>query len=381
MNPTRKTLSLLTSALCGAALLAAPAAYAGIDLGVMGDVSYTSTSSSDPTKDEPNAFSFGGLDLFSTQKIDPATSAFFEVVLENDGDAFVVDVERYWIKHQFNQAFSLGAGRFHAPLGYWNRNFHHGVLLQDTPSRPSFLDFEDGTTATLPMHVVGLLAEGKFAGGLGYELSFANSSAYDTSAGLGSGEILIPNVSDVNNKKAVLGRLLYQLPSQGLHVAAFFMNNSLSEAVGGVMPAGWTMTPAAGDELVKQTVGGMDFRYEMKGFDVLAEYYNLKNKAQSGVGDGKSHTANEYYVQLGYRFADKFKAVYRHEDVSFDYKAGNMDEYFAIIGRAEPWKTDVAALRYDVSDSNAIMLEYKNEKPEVTDSVKTTTLNWSFMMF
>ena len=374
MKPTKKNLSLLTSALCGAALLAAPAAYAGIDLGMMGDVSYTSTSSSDPTKDEPTAFSFGGLDLFSTQKIDPQTSTFFELVMENDGDAFVVDVERYWIKHQFNQAFSLGAGRFHAPLGYWNRNFHHGVLLQDTPSRPGFLDFEDGATATLPMHVVGLLAEGKFGGGFGYELSYANSSAFDTNGG---SEILIPNVADVNNKKAIFGRLLYQLPAQGLHVAGFFMNNSLSEAA----TSGSAYGAAFGDELVKQTVAGMDFRYEKMGFDVLAEYYNLKNKAQTGIGDGKSHTANEYYVQLGYRFADKFKAVYRHEDVTFDYKAGNVDEYFNIIGRAEPWKTDVVALRYEVSDSNALTLEYKKETPEVTESVKTTTLNWAFMMF
>jgi len=374
MNPTKKTLSLLTSALCGAALLAAPAAYAGIDLGVMGDVSYYTTSSNDPTKEEPNAFSFGGLDLYSTQKIDPQTSTFFELVMENDGEQFVVDVERYWIKHEFDRAFSLGAGRFHAPLGYWNRNFHHGVFLQDTVSRPSFLDFEDGTTATLPMHVVGLLGEGKFARNFGYELSYANSSAFDTVSG---SEILVPNVADVNNKKAVLGRLMYQLPAQGLHVAGFFMNNSLSEASPSTDAYGLTL----GDELVKQTVGGMDFRYEKAGFDVLAEYYNLKNKAQAGVGDGKSHTANEYYVQLGYRFLDKFKATYRHEDVTFDYKAGNVDECVAIIGRAEPWKTDVACLRYDVSDSNAVMLEYKKETPEVTDSVKTVTLNWSFMMF
>ena len=376
MKPTKKNLSLLTSALCGAALLAAPAAYAGIDLGVMGDVSYYSTSSSDATKDEPNAFSFGGLDLYSTQKIDPQTSTFFEMVMENDGDAFVVDIERYWIKHAFDRAFSLGAGRFHAPLGYWNRNFHHGVFLQDTVSRPSFLDFEDGTTATLPMHVVGLLAEGKFARNFGYELSYANSSAFDTVNG---SEILVPNVADVNNKKATLGRLMYQLPAQGLHVAGFFMDNNLAEASTTTDAYGLTL----GDELIKQMVYGLDFRFERAGFDVLAEYYNLDNEAQPGVGDGQSHTGTEYYVQLGYRFADKFKATYRHESVDFDTTANSSsrDEYYAIIGRTEPWTTEVACLRYDVSDSNALMLEYKQEKPDISDSVKTMTLNWSFMMF
>ena len=86
---------------------------------------------------------------------------------------------------------------------------------------------------------------------------------------------------------------------------------------------------------------------------------------------------------MGYRFADKFKATYRHESVDFDTTANSssQDEYYAIIGRTEPWTTEVACLRYDVSDSNALMLEYKQEKPEVTDSVKTMTLNWSFMMF
>ncbi|MBI5449811.1 MAG: hypothetical protein HY940_00480 [Gammaproteobacteria bacterium] len=368
MKPINKTLSLAIGALCGSALLTAPAAHA-LDIGAFADIGYA--SSNEPGS--PDSFAIGGLDLYSTQKLSANTTAFFEFVFENNGEAFVTDVERYSVKHTFSNALQLAAGRFHAPLGYWNSHYHHGVLIQDTPSRPGFLDFEDGNNATLPMHNVGLTATGNLSA-ISYELSYANSSAYDTTGGAGSGEILVPNVADQNNKKAIFGHLGYKVPGQNLNLGLSYMNNTLFEAG---TNAGYGTSP--GDALVEMTVIGLDGRYAVSNFDALFEYYSFDNAAQAGVGDGASHTASAYYAQLGYRFADKFKAVYRHEAVDFDTGA-SVDEYFNILGTAVS-TTDVAALRYDVDDTNAVTLEYKTYSPDGGDSVDTTTVNWSFMMF
>lgn len=364
----KKLLGLVT-----AFALAVPAvSVSALELGVFGDVSLTSSND----KEDNNHFAIGGLDLYGNEQISDNTSAFFEVVFENDGDSFVVDVERYQVNHKFSDALTLGAGRFHAPLGYWNRNFHHGVLIQDTPSRPAFLDFEDGEAAILPMHSIGLMAMGKFNNGVSYELSVGNSNSYDTSAGFGTDEIRLGNVSDLSEDKSIIGRVSYAFSDVPLHLSAFAMRNQLVEdstaGSAGVMQGG---------DLAKTNVYGADLRYERGHFDALAEYYYIDNQDEtSGVlGDGAvgdDGTANAFYVQLGYRFKEMWKVVYRYEDLSTD----SDDTYFRVLG-TEDYSAHVAVLRYDVDDSNALMLQVINKDNDISKNVTEYTLNWSFLMF
>ena len=338
-----------------------------LELGVFGDVSLTSSND----KADNNHFAIGGLDLYANQQISADTSAFFEAVFENDGDSFVIDVERYQINHKFSAALTLGAGRFHAPLGYWNRNFHHGVLIQDTPSRPAFLDFEDGDAAILPMHSIGLMAMGSLGNGFAYELAVGNSNSYDTSAGLGTDEIRLGNVADLSEDKSVIGRVSYGFSGVPLQLAVFAMRNQLVEH-----SATGSAGVARGADLAKSTVYGADLHYERGPLDVLAEYYYIDNQDETAGATGDDGTANAFYAQAGYRFKDMWKAVYRYESLSTD----NDDTYFKVLG-TEDYTAHVAVLRYDVDDSNALMLQVLSKDNDMSKNVTEYTLNWSFLMF
>lgn len=349
------------------AMMAQAASVSALELGVFGDVSLTSSND----KDDNNHFAIGGLDLYANEQISEDTSAFFEVVFESDGDSFVVDVERYQINHKFSDALTLGAGRFHAPLGYWNRNYHHGVLIQDTPSRPAFLDFEDGEAAIMPMHNIGLMAMGNLNTGVSYQLSVGNSVSYDTSGGLGTDEIRLGNVSDTSEDKSVIGRVSYAFSDIPLHLAAFAMKNQLAEH-----STTGTAGAAQGAALATTNVYGLDLRYVRGMFYALAEYYYIDNQDETSGVVGDDGTANAFYVQLGYRFKELWKAVYRFEDLSTE----NDDTYFQVLG-TEDYTAHVGVLRYDVDDSNALSLQIISKDNENSKNVVEYTLNWAFLMF
>lgn len=320
---------------------------------------------------ESGAFAIGGLDLYAFQEIDEKTSGFIEYVFENDGEGFVLDLERLWVKRSINEKLSLAIGRFHSPLGYWNRNMHHGVLLQDTAGRPGFLDFEDGDSAILPLHVVGLMANGALTNEISYELSVGNSpsiNSADAQAG-NAVEIGIGNVADQSDGKSVGGRVTYKPAGRDYSVSAFAMQNSVVD-VGGA-------------ELVSQTISGIDARYENGPFDVLTEYYSLKNDSQTSFAgnanvaayDASSHTGTAYYVQFGYQATEVLKATYRYEDVAFDLD----DAYFALLGKGEETH-NVLSFRYDLDDSNAVKVEFNRAEPVIGDDSTSVVVDWEFMM-
>ena len=381
-TPRKLRASLLMTALIGLGL--ASTTTAAFDLGAFGDVRFEGSDQTGATND----FAIGGLDLYTTEKISDDTSAFFEVVFENDGTGFVLDVERYSVKRVFSPAFSIAAGRFHAPLGYWNRNHHHGVLLQDTVSRPSFIDFEDGDSAILPMHAIGLMAEGRLGHGFKYAATLGNSNSFNTkdanysgtawTAGCGC-EIGLGNVSDGSDGKSFVGRLSYSLSQVPLQLSVFGMSNTIVESAPLDSSGNKTGLLRPGGQLISQSVYGLDLFYDDDVYTVISEYYHLSNDAAPGVGDGRSHDADAFYAQFGWRFDEAYKLSYRYETVSFDAASGNQDAYFAILGRTES-DHHVVALRYDLDDSNALIFEFNRTVPSGQDSFNTYTLDWAFML-
>lgn len=363
----KKVISASVGLALAGALVAAPAS--AVEFGVFGDVSYSGS-------DAPGAvssFALGGLDFFARQQIDPKTIGFIEYVFENNGEGFVLDLERLYVQRTINDGFKVSMGRFHSPLGYWNNNYHHGVLIQETVSRPSFLDFEDGAAAILPTHVVGATVSGEVAG-LGYEVAVANSTFLDSVVG---GEIGIANVADANltDSKTVFARATYDVKSLGLQLGGSYMSNSIVESnVAGAV--------AQGEELIKQTVIGVDGRYSIAGLDILGEYFGMTNKEAAGVDDGKSHSATAMYLQAGYQVTEKLRPVYRYESLAFDAQAGDLDEYFKILDRDE-YTANVIAVRYDLDESNALTFEYKmtNFADSGQKDYNAYTVDWSFLMF
>ncbi len=344
------------------------------EFGLFGDVLLSASSDSE----ENSSFALGALDFYGTAEIGENTRAFVEYVFEDAGDGLITDLERLWITRTFSDLISVGVGRFHSPLGKWNRTYHHGALLQDTVTRPFFLDFEDGEAAILPTHIVGMLASGTgyfSSGSLAYEAYVSNGPSIDTSAGFNPPAELKPEIdinvsSDPDNKKSVGFRTSFTPESLPLTVSAMYMSNTVAESAetGGV-------GGQRGNPLVEQGIFGVDAFYEGDRFDLLFEYYNLKDDNKVGVSG--SYTGTAWFAQLGYRITEKLKAVYRYADLSFDKK----DSYFSLLGVSESSR-QVVALRYDLDDTNALKMEVNQNDPAGSGVDGTTSyiMQWAFLI-
>ena len=360
------------------AVLPATSAMA-METGAFADISYN-TSDLTGTSD---SFALGGLDFYARQDIDPKTTAFFEYVFENNGDSFVLDVERLYLKRKINDALNIGMGRIHSPLGYWNNTFHHGVLLQDTVSRPAFLDFEDGDAALLPTHGVGVTFDGDLDNGLSYDLDIVNSTLLDTSAAVGEREILIANVEDFSDDKTIIARLAYDFgKSTGLplKLGVFGESNSIVESAA---TSPLLTGVVQGDEIIKQTVMGLDLRYQRGPFSLLTEYFSISDKAskQAVTGGAASGTMDNtaYYVQLGYQATEKTRVTYRYENVSLE----SNDWYYRTFFDRHEGNQNVLAIRYDLDDTNALTFEYHDITDDTDSSLdrKEMMLDWAFLLY
>lgn len=349
-----------------AVLLALSAPAQAMDFGAFADVKYVSSTDDAETA----GFMLGQFDLFASHEIGDKTRAFVEYVLEGDGNAIVTDLERLSVQRVINDNFSIAAGRFHTPIGYWNNVFHHGALLQDTTGRPSFLDFEDGAGAILPTHIVGLLASGKITSGKTswvYDIAVGNGGSINTDTGVDR-EIEVNNIGDPNDSKMVAARIGMEPEEGGLKFGVSFVDNEIAES--GVTASEGV---AQGETLVAQTIYGFDVRYESDKFDVLAEAYQFTNSNKTGSQE--SHTATAWFAQFGYKTSDSAKLVYRYETTTFDTD----DEYFAILGRMEN-SHHVLGLRYDLDESNALRFEVNRAMPTVGDDETMMTVQWAFVI-
>jgi len=368
MKWNKKATGLTLSAAC-ALIITMPAQ--AFEFGAMGDASYNSTNETGAS----NNFAIGGLDMFARKEIDENTEAFIEYVFENDGGGFVLDVERLYVKRKLNDTMRVGIGRFHSQLGYWNNTFHHGVIMQDTFSRPSFLDFEDGDNAILPTHAIGVWFEG-MVGPVGYEFAVANNTFLDTGSSPDL-EIGIGNVQDYSDAKTFFYRFTYS-PNSDLDIGVFGKTGDVIESGDGTSAFGLSQ----GDTIVKQTIMGADFRYNYDKLYLLAEYFNLDNSASSAVKASSptalsttSGSGDAYYVQAGYQATDTLRPVIRYESSKHDN-----DAYFSTLAKQE-YTANVVALRYDLDDSNVLTFQYKKSSPDGADDVTEMTLDWAFLIF
>ena len=355
-------------ALFGLALIAGFPTAQAVDFGAFGDISYQG----DTQKGSADHFAVGQFDLYATQKIDPKTRAFVEIVFEDPGDGYVLDLERLNLTRDITPNFYVSMGRYHNPIGYWNTAYHHGAIIQDTVLRPTFLDFEDGSGAIFPTHIIGIMADGKVStggGDLNYMLAVGNGSSINTDSP-GNTEIDVHNVADTQDKKMVVGAVNYNLSSVPLRIGVFALHDPFAESGTGSFSGA-----ATNSDLIGMSVWGADVRYASHGFDMIAESYNITNKDK--VGNAGSNDASAYYVQFGYRVTDQFKTIYRFENV--DYLA--KDPYFQYLGTPEGSR-HVVDLRYDLDDTNALKLEVARFEP-VQSGMKSYTfyaLQWAFLM-
>ena len=364
-NTTNLHVSRLS--MLAAVIMAATTPAQAVDFGAFGNIRYLSSNQDAATQ----GFMLGGFDLYASQNIGEKTHVFVEYVMEGNGNSFVTDVERLVISRTFNDKFTLTAGRFHTPIGYWNNAYHHGALLQDTVNRPAFLDFEDGANAILPTHTVGLLANGRFDQGriqLSYDVALGNGTSINTDTT--SRELEINNIGDPNKSKAIAARLGLEIENTGLKLGFSSVSNHIPES-----GTGMTYGIAPGGTLIAQTIFGLDAKFEKNKFDALAEIYKFSDENKTKTLTGKKKSATAYFAQFGYRLSDAWKVIYRHENVAFD----SGDAYFKILQR-EKYRQNVLALRLDVDDSNAVKFEIDRQHNHSREDESRVIVQWDFLI-
>lgn len=316
----------------------------------------------DPERNN-GGFAVGVLDFYITESLGPRLDALTEFVIES-GE---IDLERLLVAYTFSEPLKLSGGRFHAPLGYWNRAYHHGVLLQTTVERPFFLRFEDDG-GLLPLHTVGLLVSGRapFASGeLSYGVSIGNGSSIVVKD---ESYRLDPNVeSDPDHNKAVNVRLAFA--PAGLHgwtlgTSAWRARVTNKDSL--PLPA----TPLALD--VTQTILGADLTRIGGPWEVLAEYFVVRDKDTVGAATATNHFT---YVQLSREFRDWATPYARYEQLSIDEAAG--DPYLLALNVVDK-RIETAGVRFRVGDQSVVKFEGRFITDNGLDSHQEYAAQWAF---
>lgn len=353
----------LAAAALSACLLTAQSAQA-VEFGAFGNVNL------EKIENQAGTFALGGFDLFARQDISDKSSALVEYVIESaSGTDFVLDLERLTVDYEFGRALTVSAGRIHSKAGYWNTAYHHGQFLQPTVERPEFLSFEDGAGADFPMHLIGLFADGELSSAAGvfkYHGAWANNPQIDLTQAVADREILLTMSGDVQSNKTIAGKISFEPDRTPIQIGVYGQSSTYNDSTTHVAQ-------------LDQSVLGIDLHANIGNLEFLSEYYTISNDDR--VGTAGSHDVTDWFVQAGYSIAEVFTPVVRYESSSADdttdvFRNGtlfNRDGY-------TKW---VAALRYDVDESNAVTVEYSNrssDKAGVADR-NELELQWAFMVF
>jgi hypothetical protein len=277
-----------------------------------------------------SGFNLGQFDLHIASALSQKISYFAEITVNAHPQDYTIEMERSFIRYDYNDFFKISFGRFHTPIGYWNTAFHHGAWLQTTVDRPFMLKV--GGTFT-PLHFVGALAEGNIpSGGLGL--------GYNVGIGNGRGALIARpgDAGDVNNNRAWVAKL-FARPSKvyGLEVGGSVYRDKIS------LPAGTEFREWISSGYVVWTKGAPEF---------LAEFENVNHR---NIATNQVANSDAWYAQLAYRlpsFERSVKPYYR-----FEYTHMPLSEQVFVY---QPQVESLMGVRYDISSYAAFKLEFRH---------------------
>lgn len=298
---------------------------------LFGDASYVATD-----RKIPSGFALGQVVGHVNAELTDRLTFFGEFSATAQPTGYAFEVERSFLRYDFNDAFKLSAGRYHTPVGYWNTAFHHGTWLQTTVSRPEMIKFGG---QLIPTHFVGAMAEGSVPTGdlgLDYTIGIGNGRGTTISRGGDAG--------DANGSRAWTVALSARPASLfGLQVGGGYYRDRIVPASG----------PGATEGIASGYVAWQRERPEF-----IAEYAHIAHTPL----DGAPSTGNDAgYVQLAYRLqgiAHLWKPYLRGERVS----TSSSDVVFAPLQLG--YRGAIAGVRYDFAPYAALKTEYRREEFE-----------------
>lgn len=309
--------------------------YPSIHFRGFGDVDFSATDTPTAIK----GFNLGQFSLHIASPLSKKISYFGEISFSARPNTFNVELERSFIRYDYDDRLKVSFGRFHTAVNYWNTAFHHGLWLQTTISRPDMIQF-GGTL--LPVHFVGLQAEGSIPSGplgLGYNVGVGNGRGSIISRGGDAG--------DINSHRAWLANI-YARPGRfsGLQVGGSIYRDKV--------------TPASGAEF-REWISSVHFIWERETPEVMAEFSNVRHRSLSGL---QTFNSQAYYAQVAYRLPwqrKRWKPYYRFDHIHTP--AGE-----AVLGNLN-LKRSTAGMRFDITDYAAFKGEFRSTvRPGLEDS-------------
>lgn len=286
---------------------------------------------------EETSFALGELDLYMVSRLTDSISFLGEVIFEAEDDgSLVTDVERLLITYALSDQWSLSAGRYHSLISYWNRVYHHGLLLQPTIERPEAIRFED-KGGIIPAHGVGLSVRGRRFKGpwtLEYEGQVSN--------GRGPLRTDVQTIRDDNRRKGVGLRLSLMRdadPSRHLELGPTLYADQIPGDPG---------VPGR-QSRIDERILGAHFTYRNRNLEVLSEYFNVRHRVDGGR---RFHHPSYYLVATWRRW--KWKPYAGYDSM----RPENDDPYFADLLKTE---RVLLGARWDLSPFNAFKFELRRD--------------------
>lgn len=307
------------------------ATFPSLQIRGFGDVDFSATDQRGTT----SGFNLGQFVLHISSPLSRKVTYFGEVSFTAQPSQYNLEVERTLIRYDYNDFFKLSFGKYHTPINYWNTAFHHGLWLQTTISRPEMVQFGG---RFLPVHFVGLLAEGEIPSGpvgLNYQVGLGNGRGSIISRAGDSG--------DVNNHRAWVMNLFARPPRiYGLQVGGSLYGDAITA---GTLPR------------TQELISSAHIIWAHENPEFLAEFSNVRHHVPQ---TGRTSNSQAYYVQVGYRlpwFEKKWKPYYRFEHIHIP--AG--EPVFDVPNFEVPdFVGSTLGVRYDITEFAAFKTEYRN---------------------
>ena len=344
-----------------------------VEFSMHGDVKYRSSEHED-------TFILGPLHIIADQEISNTAFITMDLTFEEHEGEFETHLERFFIGKTFAENFNVTAGRFQKTLGFWRQNFHHGSMSQDAITRPFFLESEEIEEGVFPAHLIGLLL-GYESENATFQLAASNSAGMNTefiSEPEDTTEMVSLNTHDPSSDKTLVARATYRMGS--LEMGIFGMLNDIVEI--GEDPELTMVEP--GEKLFEQQVLGVDANFFAKKFYMFGEFYSIEFKDNQDVNasivnyyspQAEPYKSVAYYLQMGYRFTNKFTLAARYESLNFDEGS----TFFDIQGIV-PETRNLVIFNYHIEESNMLRFEIRKENREDEDSETIYELQWFFYL-
>ena len=319
------------------------------------------------------------LDLFYAKQYNNKSSMLVEFVAENSKDAQSAEIERINVGYQFSPWLKGAVGRFHTPIGRWNREMHHGRILHDTAERPFFLAFHESTEleGIMPVHVPGLMFTGNFESpenNLSYEFLVGSSQQIDTSDTLDP-ESHAPEYEPPSDWQSDhLGysvRGIYAPKAKNWSLGLSIMSHTPFESGDKIDGA----ITEKGTELLRQEIVGIDMKASWRRWDVLAEVFRIRNRTK--VLERRTDYSTAYYIQTGFRFQEDLKIIYRYARLNFTED----DLFYVALNRHQQYH-NVLTARFDINEFHTLKLEmdFQRSQSAGLEDLTTYRIQWSFMV-